>query len=279
MPITFTVAKKDVANVKLNEQSLENAIKYFEPYSQNTCGQIVSSSSQKGYVAGFYHGFIGAIFKAYNHHHRLALRPDDAWMALLTQMSLYICNNAEELRYKFVNHDGKQELVVGAEGSLFTANYEDLSRRMIDVMNPFLKDDVRDWILPRFTTTTLNDTTVASVVMMSSMQKYFSYKMELCCGIPEVTLLGEVDDWVNIRTRVDKLLEYDNKTGEMARWHAMLVPIFDEFVNSIKGSPNIEFWNKICHYTETGSGPSYLSGWVTAFTVFDDNQHLSYGLE
>jgi hypothetical protein len=35
-----------------------------------------------------------------------------------------------------------------------------------------LKDDsVRDWIMPSFTTTTINDRVVCSVVMMAAMQK------------------------------------------------------------------------------------------------------------
>ncbi len=31
---------------------------------------------------------------------------------------------------------------------------------------------------------------------------------------------------------------------------------------------NLEFWSRICHYRAGGSGPSYLSGWATAFYVW-----------
>jgi Domain of unknown function (DUF4419) len=44
-----------------------------------------------------------------------------------------------------------------------------------------------------------------------------------------------------------------------------LRPILSRFVSSFDGPPDLDFWGKICHYTRGGSGPSYLSGWITAF--------------
>lgn len=32
--------------------------------------------------------------------------------------------------------------------------------------------------------------------------------MELCCGIPSVTLEGEKSDWENLLLRIDKLKEF-----------------------------------------------------------------------
>ena len=45
-----------------------------------------------------------------------------------------------------------------------------------------------------FSTTTPDDVTVACILMMGGMQKFFSYFM-FCCGLPSVTLLGERNDW------------------------------------------------------------------------------------
>lgn len=267
--ITFKVADKSVENFRGETRAIENIIKYLDSYSHNTGGNIIQTSIKEGYQAQFDHGFIGAIFTAYNLHHKLALRPDDVWMAILTQFSLYVTNNAEELRYKFVLHSGKQRLVVQEFATLLTAHYDALARKIINIMEPFLIDDVRQWLIPNFSTTTLNDVTVASVVMMSAMQKYFSYGMELSCGIPEITLLGTPEDWSALRIRLDRLIQYDNTNKEMTIWYNLLVPILDEFVQSSQGNVNTEFWNKICHHISTGSGPSYLSGWITAFTVFD----------
>jgi hypothetical protein len=48
--------------------------------------------------------------------------------------------------------------------------------------------------MPTFSTTTVNDRTTAAILMMGSMQKYFSYTCCIECGIPSVTLLDERKD-------------------------------------------------------------------------------------
>ncbi|EQC24977.1 hypothetical protein SDRG_17140 [Saprolegnia diclina VS20] len=125
---------------------------------------------------------------------------------------------------------------------------------------------LKQWVLPSFSTTTDNDIIVGSVVLMTTMKTYFSYKMCLRCGIPQVTLLGTVDDWLDIRRRLDKLSVY----GEhMTQWTSMLAPILDQFVEA-KGQPDVKFWDRICNQEGGGSGPSYLNGWISVFCVFND---------
>jgi Domain of unknown function (DUF4419) len=85
------------------------------------------------------------------------------------------------------------------------------------------------------------------------------------CGLPSVTLDGERSDWVNLLNRIEKL---DSFGEEPKAWAALLRPILSRFVSSFDGRPDLDFWGKICHYTSGGSGPSYLSGWITAFAVW-----------
>lgn len=54
-------------------------------------------------------GLVHAIEAAYSFHRHLVLRPDDIWMAILTQFSMYVDKNAEQLRDHFVSHEGKKE--------------------------------------------------------------------------------------------------------------------------------------------------------------------------
>ena len=65
--------------------------------------------------------------------------------------------------------------------------------------------ELREWIIPDFLTTTRDDRVVASVLMMGTLQKYFSYTFSIACGLPSVTLLGTEEDWENILLRVEKL--------------------------------------------------------------------------
>lgn len=271
MPITFKTSDKPVEGFKGTGQTFENVFTNYNAYTKLAGGKILQSSKGDNLpkYTSFCNGFIGSVYSAYCRHHNLVLRPDDLWLAILIQFSLYVNKNADALRHHFVKHEGKKELVVKQEATLESANYTEMAGQLVDLIDENLVDDtVKSWIYPSFTTTEENDRIVASITMMSSMQKYFDFKMELCCGIPETTLLGEPSDWENIRARLDKLLEYD-LDGHMKSWHEMLVSILDEFVKSSKGDVNQEFWAKICDNRAGGSGPDYFSGWIAAFTVFD----------
>lgn len=93
----------------------------------------------------------------------------------------------------------------------------------------------------------------------------------MCCGLPEVTLLGTVDDWKDIKNRALQLTKYNlaNK-NYMGKWLELLTPVLDNFIKSAEGNPDLEWWNKVCHRYSGGSGPSFLSGWVTVFNVFSN---------
>ena len=103
---------------------------------------------------------------------------------------------------------------------------------------------------------------------MATMKKYFDYRFSLKCGIPEVTLLGTPEDWKSICNKVAYLQRF---SGVCAKWANMLGPVVEQFYNSSLGNADINFWQKVCHYTGGGSGPTYLSGWVTSFCVFDED--------
>ncbi len=45
---------------------------------------------------------------------------------------------------------------------------------------------------------------------MCAMKKYFDYREMTECGIPEVKLLGTVEDWIL----------FDEKISELAKWDA-----------------------------------------------------------
>lgn len=57
----------------------------------------------------------------------------------------------------------------------------------------------------------------------------------------------------------------------MVKWYALLGPVLAKFTESARGAPDAAWWNRVCHYTGGGSGPTYLSGWITAFCVFNDD--------
>jgi len=217
------------------------------------------------------HSFVQAAYLAYSSHHHLVIRPDDVWIAIMTQFSSYVDQNAEKLRNKFVDFQGKKELTVSSGGSLRTAPYDYLARMMEDQIAKNIKDpSVRSWVVPDFSTTTSTDRVVGAVVLMAAMKNYFSYKFMLLCGLPQVTLLGTVEDWKDVRNRAQRILEFDAGDRRMVAWGKMLFPVLDKFVETASGSPDRDWWQRIANRTGGGSGPRYLSGWITVFSVFSD---------
>ncbi|KAL0479876.1 hypothetical protein AKO1_007360 [Acrasis kona] len=217
------------------------------------------------------HSFVMAAFKCYSNHHFLVLKPDDVWIAITTQFSNYVNKHGEELRSKFVDFEGKKELVVSGLGNLKTANYESLCLKLQGEIAKNIKDpSIADWVVPSFSTTTNTDKVVGSIVLMSTTKTYFDYKFMLLCNLPGVTLLGNEQDWINLRNKADRLLEFD-LNGELKKWSNLLLPVLDKLVEARKGNPDKEWWNKIANRKGGGSGPSYLSGWITTFCVFDND--------
>ena len=239
-------------------------------FNEEKCKEILEETPWKPETYKPVHnGFVLAASEAYNYHHNLVIRPDDVWVAVTNQFSAYVNGNAESLRTLFVNHEGKKELVTCQMASLRSADYGELARHMVEEMKKRIVDpELAKWILPSFSTTQVNDTIVGSVVFMASMQKYFEYKFHLLCGIPNVTLLGTVEDWEDIYKRISFLRQFGDFCN---KWADMLEKVIIQFVNARKGSPDMSFWNRICSNLGGGSGPRYLSGWITTFCVFNND--------
>ena len=139
-----------------------------------------------------------------------------------------------------------------------------------NVRDPKLKD----WVLPDFTTTTPEDRTVAAVLFMGAMQKYFEYFFScITCGIPEITLLGEREDWVKLQNRLGQLLHWG---GQAKLYQGFLAPIFKNIVASFD-DPTSEsitsFWKEmVSHHGPdpmSGANPNpFVTGWITGLFLW-----------
>jgi len=284
MSITFAATSNNVKPTA-SRQSSVNGVRSVIPRSktfgsafENVKGvpSIIQSSESAEMLRAAPFGLVSTIMEAYNHHHNLILRPDDIWQAILTQFSFYVNANADDLRDCFVDFQGKKTLVVEMPpGTLFSTDFGEFANRMVDEkIAANLKDpEVTTWLLPKFSTTKLEDRVAASVTIMSTLQAYFEYHCMICCGIPKVTLEGTPADWKLLRQKIDRLPRYDVKGKDqvMNKWHGLLAPVLDQFVNSVEGRPSLDFWDTVCSRTGGGSGPSYLSGWITVFACFKVN--------
>jgi hypothetical protein len=230
----------------------------------------------QGHITPSRNGFVRAVYHAYSSHHHLVLRPDDVWFAILSQLSFFINAHAEELRAFFVEHEGKKKLEVMDVGTIHTADFGKLAIWMTELIAKNVRDpELVDWTMPVFSTTTLQDRVVAAVLLMGALQRYFEFRASLMCGIPSVTLLGTRQDWVSLLAKLDKL---STLGAEPAQFATLLTPVLRRFVRSFDHPDDpevLDFWARVMHETG-GSGPRYLSGWITAFCFWDEGGACLY---
>ena len=192
-------------------------------------------------------GFVLGAISAYSNHHHLVLRPEDIWFSILTQLSFYINAHAEELRSFFVPHQGQEDLIIEVP-DVKTADYAIVAEQMTYLLAKKVNDpDLREFVMPDFSTTTNSDKVVAAILFMGAMQKYFRFGARSGCGIPSVTLQGERADWQMMLQRLEKIPKLGEEAGQ---FHSLLKPVLTRFVRTFDEpeSPEVvDFWTKIAH--------------------------------
>lgn len=147
-----------------------------------------------------------------------------------------------------------------------------MARKLAAIVEEQLIDkELRNWLIPDFSTTTDTDIAVASIPMLATIKKFFTYEAHTGCGFPSVTLHGEQSDWQNLRTRAS-VLASGTYGADLATWAHLLTPILDHFIATFKSPASDalkEFWLSAVHANPRLSGQTAtFSGWITAFAFF-----------
>ncbi|KAK2782759.1 hypothetical protein FQN53_009620 [Emmonsiellopsis sp. PD_33] len=273
MPVTTRAASVEVKpfTEKLESPSPSQILRKSCPDQYNESGGLINTSLGKcKQMRCSRNGFVNCALDAYLQHNHLIIRPEDVWLAILTQFNFYVNAHAEELRDLFVSHEGTKKLEIVQEGEM---DIKAFALEMPGLIAENIKDPaLKEWIMPSFTTTTTTDKVVASIVMMGTMQKYFGFCLSITCGIPSVTLLGERRDWEDILQRLEFLNTF-KEHEQLLLWSSMLKPILSQFVRTFDApdSPEIvKFWQKTVHqHVDDYSGEKHITGWILAFCFWD----------
>lgn len=206
--------------------------------------------------------FAFSAIEAWATHQHLVIRPDEVWFAILVQMNFYMTNNAERLRHLFVSHKGQKDLLVtGATWLEALGQFRHMIHKNIKV------DWLREWIMPSFTTSQPDDNMTANILFMGLMKDYFAYYIDEICGIPSITLLGDLEDWKKLLEKIDRLPFFGE---EPAQYRNRLRPTLNAIVHSFQhpqAASSRDFWNKIIVATPQrvcGRPPFSVSGWISS---------------
>jgi len=242
---------------------------------------IESISDKRQIITSKECGFVHAVYLAFNHHIPLCFGPDDLWNLIIQGVSKHIEKNAEKLRDKFVDFDGKKMLMItrnsfikGHADNDWAGCFEEWSQQITENIG---EDNTKNFI-PSFSTTGPLEKAVHELSLMDCMKSYFEYGMRTLCGISKVKLLGSLEDWKQLRNMLTNLRQY-----ELDWWMDAIEPVVDMIIKTytgeLKGEESKKFWYSIYKkYSTHGSGAStYVTGWITNFFPYNCNGSQRYG--
>ena len=212
------------------------------------------------------HPVIGGLSYAFSSHRPVTFSPDMIWLMVAQGFANYVNDNSEQLRKQFVSHDGTVEILVVndfVKGSPENP-WADALYLFSAAIRQHIGETAHDLLVPQFSTTGVHETAALEIVLMDAMQSYFTYVNGYSCGIPEITLEGETEDWEKLSDSVQSLVSYRTSSDSIEDWVGLLDPICRQFIAASKGDVDQDFWQSICRY-QSWSGGEGVSGWINAF--------------
>ena len=214
------------------------------------------------------HALLTAMQIAFYDHYPLRLSPDVIWITLARGFALHVNENAQELRHRFVPHQGQETLSVTRMD--FVRGEENPWPEVFEVFNEQLAERIgglNDLLQADFSTTGPVERAVSNLMAMDAFQAYFEYELFAGCGIPHITLTGTSNDWQKVRERVHRFAEFG-----LEEWIDALDPVLAQFVAAKEGNEDTQFWKSIFRYN-SGSGTSVMTGWANVlFPYFKEYQ-------
>ena len=204
-------------------------------------------------------GLFRAVHAAYGEHFPLVLSPDDVWLAIVQGFANHVNAHVEQLRKRFVAHEGQKSLSIQRDGFVkgrIDNDWPGVFAEFSAQIAAHGGEARHRMVVADFSTTTASSRAAFEIVLMDVMKAYFSYEVGTCCGIPEITLLGTGDDWRDMRHRVQAL-------GEFAAtdWIGAVSNVLDHFVRAYAGDADPKFWQKL-YKPQGGSGGPFVTGWI-----------------
>lgn len=254
------------ANFKLCDVDIPDEIIPEKDYGhvlERMYGPEISASSSKDYklIESSYNSFIFAVEHSFAEHRPLIISPDMIWLLICQGLAFHVYENEEDFREQIVGFEGKKELIIrrdnfvlGNEDNDWQSVFPEFRQKIAE----YSEKSLCDFIDANFSTTGPVEKVSFDITLMKSVEKYFSYRVDTMCGIPNITLEGTTEDWELIYQRIEEL----SKWG-LDKWVNKLDSILHEFVEASKGNVNHDFWSSIYRKNGMSGTRGFVDGWVS----------------
>jgi hypothetical protein len=208
-------------------------------------------------------GLLGFLSHAYSNHVNVSISPYDIWILIISEVSKFIVDKPEPFRELFTDSTEKKEILVPTN-----SEYEMPMDLLSEALSKSINFDA-SILFPELSIESEESVGMIQALFCEMASPYYSYSMFMC-GLPEIKVLGTVDDWKNIRTNFDKLFELLGKCYNFKNYPVRVKIILDNIVNSFEASEadRISFWKDIFTQKNVGSGSQLeVDGWITHFLI------------
>lgn len=232
--------------------------------------------------------FFNNFYEAYATHGSVCISPDDIFQHIMLQVSSYLNRfqsgkkKIEKYRHLIVSHEGKKELCV----EVGCNNPDDLYPEMLCLFHDAIFDDIKEeaeWMLGHFSTTSFFDNIFNSAIIMDAFKELYDYKCSVSCGIRNLYMEGTLEDWYELRNKIDKLRIFN-----LGEWVNHLLPVIDKFIEVFENKVDEKFWAQIFRDDAIpnagGMGyyeippKEYVTGWFKKFYYYGykhDKVHIA----
>jgi hypothetical protein len=156
--------------------------------------------------------FVGAVHGAYCRHHPLVLSPDMIWQCVVQGFAIHINKNPEKMPHELMAHGRKKKITVRRDRLMKGFSENDWGGALEVFSEEIRKnvgDEIHSLLTPDFSTTGPLERVSAQAVVMDTFKDCSKYSIvKSCCGIPEMTLEGTVDDWKKLRENTTSLAQF-----------------------------------------------------------------------
>lgn len=270
--ITIDVEELTPPKALLEETPYETILHTLSsPRGQEPLALIAYNDAPQSLVQ-FEHPFFDGMYRAYAEHRPFVLSPDAVWLLICQGFSQHVHANAEKLRPKFVDFEGKKELQVRIPPTDWRRSdfpWENYFPQFTKQVADYVGTELVQTLRCDFSTTTPTVRTASEISVMASMQDYFTYSIITICGIPSVTLEGLPEDWQAIVDKVQVLRQYD-----LDWWVDAIEPILKKIVLAAQGEVDKSFWRSMFKYHRLeaqmcGDPTSVADGWIVKFYPYN----------
>lgn len=208
--------------------------------------------------------FMNTLHLAFAKHLPFSLSPEAIWYCIVHEIAIHLRQLPDRYRQFFTTSNKKKTLVVRNDRLEYRGNpahWVGLLELMRGVIQERIPQDTTALLLPDFTTTTPVTRIARWMLFLNIVSNYYEIEVHTLCGIPEIQIEGEAEDWQKIIEHVEQARQVF--TG-LAAYFDHLIPVLKEIASAAGGEePDPDFWNSIYKYKQQSGSPG-IDGWITS---------------